>query len=465
MRMRPALRRASVGAACLLAVGLGAIPAASAQSLIQALSSTYNSNPDLLAGRAVLRQTDETLSQAVANWRPKVSLSLEYNKIEYDGAPVKAAYFNYFLNGKTSLLQVTQPLFRGGKTVADTKAAQANIQAQRALLADTEETVLLSSVQAYADLLQDVGIVDARRNNVRVLVEQLDSTRERFRVGELTITDVSQAEARLEQGKADLVLAQAQVRIDEAAFQHQIGLKPGKLVDLPLIGALPASEDECVALAMDSGPRPVSAQHRITAASYGVNSAAAALLPQVNLVGFVQNQFDYQIPGDSYYQYGVRLQATIPIYQNGSEWSAIRQAKQLVGQRRNELDSARRTAAETVIRAWRNLDSARSRVLSFEAQVKANEVALDGVRQEALVGSRTTLDVLNAEQELLNAQVSLLQARHDTQVSYYGVLSGIGRLTARTLGLPVEYYDEEKYYNEVGSRWIGDWSSDSGTKK
>jgi TolC family type I secretion outer membrane protein len=462
MGNRPFLKRTGSVAACLLAVGFATASSASAQSLIEALSSAYNSNPDLLAGRAVLRQTDETLAQAVANWRPKVTLSVEYNKIQADSIPIRVTNSAYLLNGRTALLQATQPLFRGGKTVADTKAAQANIQAQRAILSNTEQTILLNSVQAYADLLQDVGIVDARRNNVRVLVEQLDATRERFRVGELTITDVSQAEARLEQAKADLVQAQAQVRIDEAAFQRQIGMKPGKLADLPLIGALPATEEECVSLAMDNSPAAVSAQYRIKAAGYGVNSAVANLLPQVNLIGFVQQQYDVQVPGDQYYQYGIRLQATVPIYQNGSEWSAIRQAKQLVGQRRNELDSARRQAAETVIRAWRNLDSARSRVLSFEAQVRANEVALNGVRQEALVGSRTTLDVLNAEQELLNSQVNLLQARHDTQVSYYGVLSGIGRLTARSLGLPVEYYDEEKYYKEVGSSWIGDGSSDSG---
>ena len=207
------------------------------------------------------------------------------------------------------------------------------------------------------------------------------------------------------------------------------------------------------------GPKPVSAQNKITAANYGVNSAIATLLPTVNLVGFIQYQQDVTTPNDQFYQYGVRLQATVPIYQNGSEWSAVRAAKELVGQRRNELDSARRTAAETVIRSWRNLDSARSRVTSFSAQVKANEVALNGVRQEALVGSRTTLDVLNAEQELLNSQVNLISAKHDVQVGYYGVLSGIGRLTARSLGLPVEYFDEEKYYNDVGSRWIGDWGA------
>ena len=334
--------------------------------------------------------------------------------------------------------------------MADTKAAQANIQAQRASLADTEQNVLLAAVTSYADLVQNIAIADARRNNVLVLIQQLDATRERFRVGELTITDVSQAEARLEGARADLVQAEAQIRIAEAAFQRAIGQKPGRLGEIPLIGGLPISEDEAISLAMDFGPRAVSAQYRISAASYGVNSAVGDLLPQVNLVGVIQQQFDLQVPTDQYYTYGVRVQATVPIYQNGSEWSRVRQAKELVGQRRNELDSARRAQAENVIRAWRQLDSSRSRVTSFEAQVRANEVALNGVRQEALVGSRTTLDVLNAEQELLNSQVSLVQARHDVQVAYYGVLAGVGRLTARTLALPVEYYDEERYYNEVG---------------
>jgi TolC family type I secretion outer membrane protein len=458
MRIRPHLRHACAALVCALAVGSGGA-AVRAQSLIEALSATYNSNPDLLAQRAVLRQTDETLAQAVSNWRPKVSLSVEFNKIEFDSLPVQRPNTYYALNGRTTLLSMTQPLFRGGKTVADTKTAQANIQAQRGVLADTEQTVLLQAATVYADLLRDLGIVDARKNNVRVLVQQLDATRERFRVGELTITDVSQAEARLEGAKADLVLAEAQVRIDQAAYQRVIGVKPGILGDLPLIGALPASEEECIALAMDYAPRAVSAQNRITAASYGVNSAVSALLPQVDLVGFVQYQQDLSVPNDQYYQYGVRVRATVPIYQNGSEWSSIRQAKELVGQRRNELDAARRQAAQTVIASWRNLDSARSRVTSFTAAVKANDVALNGVRQEALVGSRTTLDVLNAEQELLNSQVQLIGAKHDAQVNYYGVLSGIGRLTARTLGLPVEYYDEERYYKEIGSRWFGDWGS------
>ncbi len=466
MRIRPQMRHACATIAGALVVGLAMPPQGFAQTIIETWATTYNGNPDLLASRATLRQTDETLSQAVANWRPRISLSAEYNKLQSDSIRRSTAATFVELNGKSTLLTVTQPLFRGGKTVADTGAAKANIQAQRALLADAEQTVLLNAVTSYADLLRDRGIVEVRRNNVRVLTEQLTATRERFRVGELTITDVAQAEARREQSNADLVLAEANVRIDEAAYQRTVGQRPGQLTDLPLIGQIPGSEEENIALAMDAGPRAVSAQHRIAAANFGVNSATGDLLPQINLLAFAQSQSDVTTPTDQFYTYGLRVQATVPIFQNGTEWSRIRSAKELVGQRRNELDSARRLAAETVIRAWRNLESSRSRVVSFSAQVKANETALNGVRQEALVGSRTTLDVLNAEQELLNSQVSLITARHDVQVSYYGVLSGIGRLTARALALPVEYYDEEKYYNEVGSRWIGDWSSsDTGSKK
>lgn len=433
---------------------LGAREAA-AQSLIEVLSTTYNSNPDLLAGRALLRQSDETLAQAVANWRPKVSLSLDHGKSQNDAYVPQSTPTYTALNGKTTTLTATQPLFRGGKTAADTKTAQANIQAQRASLAETEQTVLLSAATAYADVVRDIGIADARRNNVRVLVQQLAATRARYRVGELTITDVAQNEARLEVGRADLVQADTQVRISEAAFLRTVGQRPGRLGEMPLIGPLPASEEECIALAMDGGPRVVNAQYRISAAIYGVNAAAGDLLPQVNLVGTIQQQLDLSVPGDKYYNYSLGIQATIPIFQNGSEWSKIRSARAFVGQRRSELDGARRQAAENAVRAWRNLDASRATVTSYEAQIRANEVALNGVRQEALVGSRTTLDVLNAEQELLNAQVNLINARRGVQVGYYSVLSAIGRLTARTLALPVEYYDEERYYNETGSRWIG----------
>ena len=237
MRIRPRLSHACIAAGLALAVGVGLPQRAQSQSLIQALSTTYNSNPDLLAGRALLRQTDESLAQAVANWRPRVSLSLNFNKnidanypMLAPGVPQAPTFGT--LNGKSTTLQLTQPLFLGGTTVANTKQAQANIQAQRAALMNTEQTVLLTAVTSYADVIRDIGIADARRNNVSVLTQQLDATRERFRVGELTITDVSQAEARLELARAELVQAETQVRISEAAFQRTIGMKPGKLGDV-----------------------------------------------------------------------------------------------------------------------------------------------------------------------------------------------------------------------------------------
>ena len=203
MRIRPRLSHACIAAGLALAVGVGLPQRAQSQSLIQALSTTYNSNPDLLAGRALLRQTDESLAQAVANWRPRVSLSLNFNKnidanypMLAPGVPQAPTFGT--LNGKSTTLQLTQPLFLGGTTVANTKQAQANIQAQRAALMNTEQTVLLTAVTSYADVIRDIGIADARRNNVSVLTQQLDATRERFRVGELTITDVSQASGRSE---------------------------------------------------------------------------------------------------------------------------------------------------------------------------------------------------------------------------------------------------------------------------
>ena len=280
--------------------------------------------------------------------------------------------------------------------------------------------MLLQASTVYADLLRDMGIVDARQNNVRVLVRRLDATRERFRVGELTITDVSQAEARLEQAKADLVLAEAQVRIDQATFLRIVGARPGNLGELPLIGALPASEEECIALAMDYAPRAISAQQRITAASYGVNSAIAVLLPQVNLVGFVQYQQDLQVPTDQFTStaYACRPPCRSTRTAANGRRSARPRSWSAAPQRARQRPPHGGPDGDLVLAQPQFGALART---SFTAQVRANDVALNGVRQEALVGSRTTLDVLNAEQELLNSQVNLISARHDVQVNYYGV--------------------------------------------
>ena len=361
-----------------------------------------------------------------------------------------------------------QPIFRGGKTIAETKQAQSNIQAQRAQLADTEQNVLLAAVTSYADLVQNIGIADARRNNVRVLVQQLDATRERFRVGELTITDVSQSEARLELAKADLVQAETNVRIAEAAFQRTIGKKPGKLGEIPLIGGLPSSaKRRPIGLAMDAGPRAVTRRsHRITAATYGVNSAVGDLLPQVNLVGALQQQFDVQVPSDKYYNYIRPRSGDDPdLSRTAANGRASGRHKELVGQRRNELDSARRAVAENVIRAWRQLDSSRSRVTSFEAAGPRQRSRAE--RRAAGSAGRIAHHPRRVERRAGTAQCAGQPdpgTPRRAGVLLRRTLGGIGRLTARTLALPVEYYDEERYYKDVGSRWIG-WGSsgESGT--
>jgi TolC family type I secretion outer membrane protein len=354
------------------------------------------------------------------------------------------------------VLAISQPLYRGGKTTAQTRGAEADVRAERATLLDREQIVLLGTVTAYSDVVRDVATVGLRRNNVRVLQQQLADTNARFQVGEVTRTDVAQSESRLARSQSDLIAAEAQAANSRAAYQRVVGQMPGpQLMEAPLNGTVPVSEDQSVAMSIELAPQVIAAQHRVTSASYAIDNAFADLLPQVALVGTVSRGWDVLVRNDHQFSYSIRAQVTVPIYQNGAEYSRVRQAKQFHGQRRNELDSVRRQSAESAIRAFRQLESARARVVSLNTQVAASGVALDGVRQEAQVGTRTTLDVLNAEQELLDAQVQLVSARRDLVVSHYALLAVTGQLTARQMHLPVDYYDEEGYYRRVRDAWIG----------
>jgi outer membrane protein len=437
----------------VLALALAALPA-SGQTMIEAMVLAYNSNPDLLAARARLRVVDEGVSQAMAGWRPTVSVTGQYGYVRSDRItnnsrnPVN-------LNDRGGQIQITQPIYRGGRTVAATAQAEADVRAQRAALMDAEQVVLLNVVTTYTDTLRDRVTVNLRRNNVNVLLQQLQSTEARFNVGELTRTDVAQAQARLERSRSDLTLAVANEATSRAQFFRVVGIQPGQLTLPPILGTAPGTEDEAIAIAENRAPRNVSAQHRITSARAAVDVAFGVLLPQVSVVGNLQRFYDQQFKSDRIFEYSVLGQVTIPLYQGGAEYSQVRSAKQTVGQRAAEFDSARRQTSETMIRAWQNLQAAKSRVVSFTAQVQANAIALDGVRQEQQVGSRTIIEVLNAEQEYLDSQVQLVIARRDVIVAHYTVIAELGQLNARSLGLPVEYYDEEINYNDVRNRWIG----------
>lgn len=435
------------------AVAVAAPLPVAAQTMIQAMVEAYNSNPDLLSQRARLRVVDETVSQAIANWRPNVSVTANYGHQHLNNSLRRPVDLDH---QRAGTLTVTQPLYRGGRTVAATRQSEAEVRAERANLLDREQVVLLSTIAAYNDLIRDRAIVELRSNAVRVLEQQRQATDARFRVGELTRTDVAQAEARLARAVSDLKAAEAQAQSSRAAYRRAVGQEPPqRLGDPPFLGELPRMEDDAVARAQDRAPRSLAAQQRIAAAQAGVDNAFGELLPQLNLVGTVSKSFNQTVRDDYVYQYALRAQLTVPIYQNGSEYSRVRAAKQNVGQRQADLDSARRQSAEGAIRAFRALEASKARVVSLSAQVRANGIALDGVRQEQQVGSRTILDVLNAEQEFLDSQVQLVSARRDVVVGHYTLLSETGQLTARMLKLPVEYYDEEKYYNDVREKWIG----------
>lgn len=436
------------------ALGAALCVPAFGQTLIEAMVLAYNSNPELLAQRARLRVVDEQVSQAVANWRPSLSVNANYGRAHTTNS-IRQDPTADLNNQRLAQIQLTQPIYRGGRTVAQTAQAESEVRAERGLLMEREQIILLSVVTNYTDVLRDRAIVNLRQNNVRVLNQQLQSTEARFNVGELTRTDVAQSQARLQRGYSDLQFAVAQEATSRAQYYRAVGQQPGQLSLPPLMLQVPGTEDEAVAIAENRAPRNMSTQARISSARAGVDLAFGELLPQVSVVALMSKARDQVQNRDSVYQYAVRGQVTMPIYQNGSEYSRVRAAKQTVGQRIAEFDAARRQTSEVMIRSWQSLIAAKARVISFTAQVDANTIALEGVRQEQQVGSRTIIEVLNAEQELLDSQVQLVTSRRDVVVAHYTVLAEMGQLTARALGLPVEYYDEEAYYNDVRAKWIG----------
>jgi outer membrane protein len=430
----------------------GSAGPAAAENIIDAMSDAYNTNPDLAAQRAILRQTDERVSQAMSNWRPNITLTAEAGLGRFKSSQIS---HHQNLRPRAAELSITQPIFRGMRTLAETRATEAEVQAARALLQQKEQDVLLSAITVYMDVIRDEAVVKLQQSNVGVLDQQLTATNARFRVGELTRTDVAQAEARLAGSRADLTRAQADLAISRATYQRVIGHPPGNLVEPKMLGAVPKTEEETILLAGEKNPNVRAALFRVDAAGYRVDLAFGVLLPTVNLQASASRAYDQNLHGDRFERYELLAMVTIPLYQNGSEYSRVREAKQFWGQRRLELDSARRTAIESATRAWRNYQAELARIQSITTQINSAGIALEGVRQEAQVGSRTILDVLNAEQELLNAKVALVRTQHDAYIAYYQVQAAVGLLQARILSLPVQYYDEEAYYKENRFKWLG----------
>lgn len=448
--------------------GCGFAGAASAETLQEALATAYTTNPTLEAQRAHLRATDEQVPQALSNWRPTVKLSgdvarsntytksqsLAFNPASQTNGKVYVTEDQVF-SGKDIGLTVSQPIYRGGRTLAQTKQAEAQVAAARATLAATEQTVLLNVVNAYLNVVLYQAVLELTINNEQVLQRQLDATNDRFRVGEVTRTDVAQALSRLSAAHADRTQADGNLRAAQATYTNVVGHVPEHLVAPDAVSGLPASIEQARDLALGENPNIASARYSHDAAEHGVDLVAGELQPTVTLNGQVVRNSDYEGPRTYERVYQASLNVTVPIYQQGQEYSRLRAQKHAAGQTRIDVDVTTRDTIESVTKAWEGLATARARITSYTDQVGAAKIALEGVQRESQVGSRTVLDVLNAEQELLNAQVNLVQARHDETVAAFQLKNTIGQLTAQALALPVQVYDPVKHYDDVRDKWIG----------
>ncbi|WP_211847184.1 TolC family outer membrane protein [Neoroseomonas eburnea] len=463
----------------LLTAALALLPATEgwSQTLQEALAAAYSNNPTLLAARAQLRAVDENVPQALAGWRPTVVIagSAGYSDTSLRSQQTVTAQRDQFGNllnpstagqpfslytdspRDTATLQATvsQPVYRGGRTTASTRRAENQVYGQRARLLATEQQVLLDSVSAYVGVIRDTEVVRLNANNVEVLNRQLQATNERFRVGEITRTDVAQAESRLAGARASLQQAEGNLQSSRAIFVRLIGIEPTRVQAPPPLVPPVRSQQDAVRIASDNNPTVVAAMFEEAAARDFIDVQFSTLLPQVSVNASAFRLDNQNARGARQTGAQVTANLNVPLYQGGAEHAAVRQARQQAQQARQAVADARRLAAQQATQTWESLRTARAQVESVRAQIRAQEIALDGVQREAIVGSRTTLDVLNAEQELLNARVNLVQALATLINASYQLTASIGRLTARDLGLQVQLYDPQAYYNAVRDRWVG----------
>ena len=433
------------------------------RTLQQALAAAYSTNPTLLQERAHLRSVDENVPTALAGWRPQVSFTgnAGYADGSYSEPATGAngSTITKFRNNRDELaLQASaiQPLYRGGRTTSGTHQAVNNVLSERANLISTEETVFANVINAYVTVIQDYNLLQLDISNEQVLRRQLDATNDRFRVGEITRTDVAQAESALAGASATRETAEGTLQTARAAYVRYIGTLPPDNLSEPQPLKLPvASEEQTFQLAQANNPAVIQALFNNAAAKDAVDVAFSALMPQVSAQGLAFRDDNQTINHVRTIGAQGTINVSVPIYQGGSEYAAVRQARQSQQQAERAVDDARRQALQQATAAYETYVSAKSAIASTQSQIRANQIALDGVEREAIVGSRTTLDVLNAQQLLLQSRTTLIINLASVVTASYGVASAIGRLTARDLGLNVPLYDETAYYNAVRDRLWG----------
>ena len=461
-----ASRRVRSGALAMLALAAGLLPASvQAETLAQALSDAYLVNPVLNAERARLRAIDEQVALAKSGLRPFVSGTADTAYTNQNSNSSLPGSLDFGIGGLTSdgvnhphgyAVALSQPLFEGFKHLNAIRQAKAEVQAQRELLRAVEQTTLLDAATAYVNVVRDKAIVRLRENDVSVLSEQLKATRDRFEVGEVTRTDVAQAEARRSEALATLAGAQANLKTSRASYEQVIGHPPGNLQTPPSIRhLLPQALDAAMTLGDGENPVILASVYNEEASLYVVEQIVGELLPEVRLEAEYEKRFDQSRSIAEIETTTVTGRVNVPFYQGGGVAARVRQAKETNNQLKREVEDSRLRVHADVIANWGILQSSGPAISAAEAAVSANKIALNGVREEEKVGQRTTLDVLDAQRELLNSQIGLVSVLRDRIVAEYGLYAAVGRMDAQTLGLSVPYYDPIEHYDIVKNKWFG----------
>ena len=434
---------------------------ASADTLREALVSAYHTNPTLTAQRETLRSTDATVAIAKAAGRPQVSATVGLNRDLSRSGILDTGGKGPTLSAG---LDLSYPLFNGGSVKNSVRAAETRVEAGRATLRAVEGDVFTLAVSAYMDVIRDRAIVELNENNVKVLDTNLQATRDRFQIGDLTRTDVAQSEARLQLGRSQLATAQGRLAASEATYRQIIGRAPGTLAPPPPLPPLPATADEAVRIALANNPDLISISRQAMAAGYDVNVARGGRLP--TLSGVVSETYVNALGGSisgipsTGSQTTAGLNARVPIFQGGLPAARIRQAQALQGQTLEQVVGTERAVVQAASAAFATYEAAQRAIQANTVAVQANELALEGNRAEQSVGTRTILEVLNAEQELLNSQVGLVTAKHDAYVAGFQLLNAMGQAEAQDLGLDGgPLYDPLGNYRRVASNW-SDWAND-----
>jgi outer membrane protein len=462
---------AAMAVAGTIAIAVGSAPA-SAETIDSAMARAYQNNPQLNAQRAQLRAVDEGVPQALSGYRPKLNVTATIGEQYADqtiknvtpaapalGIPQTTTYTKQYQTSTPYTIgaTATQPVFDGFQTPNRVGAAESNVSAQREALRVLEQQVLLAAATAYMDVSRDGASLEVQRLNVRTLEELLNQTRERFNAGEVTSTDVSQAEAQLAAGRTAASNAESQYNTSRATYRQVIGVEPANLAPAaPVVDRFsPASLGAAIERGQVENPNVTAAMYGIDVAYLQVRINEGALFPQLQLQGTVQQASMPVIGTTNQLTASAVAALTVPIYQGGAEYALIRQSKETLEQQRLNLENVRNQIRQNVVQLWGQVLATKTQVESTQIQVNSALAALNGIRQEARVGQRTTFDILTAQQNLVAARLQVLVAQHDRVVASYGLLNATGRLAPQVLGLPTPIYDPTAHYQNARDAWIG----------